>query len=74
MRRVGFMAPCAIRFKYDVEKFANAVAYFASINIPDLTKLKISKLLFFVDKLHLQRYGRPVTGDVSLRRSRIAHT
>jgi len=58
------MAPCAIRFKYDVEKFANAVAYFASINIPDLTKLKISKLLFFVDKLHLQRYGRPVTGDV----------
>ncbi|HEY3375758.1 MAG TPA: Panacea domain-containing protein [Candidatus Aquicultor sp.] len=64
MRRVDFMVSCAIRFKYDVEKFANVVAFFASKDIPDLTKLKICKLLFFVDKLHLQRYGRPVTGDV----------
>ncbi len=57
------MASCAINFKYDVEKFVNAVTYFASKELPGLDKLKISKLLYFADKIHLQKYGRPITGD-----------
>lgn len=56
------MFPC-IHFKFDIEKFVNVVAYFASKGVPDLTKLKVSKLLYFSDKLHLQKYGRPITGD-----------
>ncbi len=52
-----------IRFRFNAEKFANAVSYFASKSLPELSKLKIVKLLYFADKLHLQRYGRPITGD-----------
>jgi uncharacterized phage-associated protein len=51
-----------IRFQFSVEKFVNAVAYFAERR-PGLTKLEVCKLLFFADKEHLVKYGRPVTGD-----------
>lgn len=52
----------AIRFRYDVEKFVNAVAYFVK-KADRVDKLKAAKLLYFLDKCHLVRYGRPVTGD-----------
>lgn len=53
-----------IRFEFSLEKFAAAVAYMADIGkIHDLTKLKAAKLLFFADKAHLLRYGRPILGD-----------
>ncbi len=57
------MEGCMIRFRYDVDKFVGAVAYFSAQRVPCLTKLKAAKLLYFADKLHLQRYGRPITGD-----------
>ncbi len=57
------MEGCLIRFPYDVDKFINAVAYFAEKDLPDLDKLKVSKLLYFADKLHLQKYSRTITGD-----------
>jgi len=52
----------AIKFRYDVEKFANAVAYFVK-RTGKMDKLKAAKLLYFLDKYHLVHYGRPVTGD-----------
>jgi len=52
-----------IRFRFNLEKVLNALAYFSSRGIRDLTKLKAAKLLYFVDKYHLLKYGRPVTGD-----------
>jgi len=52
----------AIKFRYDVEKFANAVAYFVK-KTGNMDKLKAAKLLYFLDKYHLMNYGRPVTGD-----------
>jgi len=51
-----------IRFTFNAEKFVNAVAYFSK-RYNRATKLVICKLLFFADKEHLLRYGRPITGD-----------
>lgn len=51
-----------ITFVFKPDKFVNAVAYFA-LRCPDVTKLKVCKLLFYADKEHLLRYGRPIVGD-----------
>jgi len=51
-----------IRFQFMPEKFANAVTYLA-LKCPGPTKMKICKLLFYADKRHLLKYGRPITGD-----------
>jgi uncharacterized phage-associated protein len=52
-----------IAFTYRPKKAIAAITFFASQNLPELTKGKIDKLLFLADKLHLVRYGRTVTGD-----------
>lgn len=51
-----------IKFDFRADKVVSAVAYFA-LKCPGLTKLKVCKLLFYADKGHLLRYGRPITGD-----------
>lgn len=51
-----------LQFEFDPIKLGQALACLAS-GIHDLTKLKAAKLLYFADKLHLTRYGRPITGD-----------
>lgn len=55
-----------LRFQFDLSKLANVIAFFAQ-DIPDLDKLRIAKLLYYADKLHLQRYARPIIGDVYYR-------
>jgi uncharacterized phage-associated protein len=52
-----------LTFRFSLDKFLNALAYFASEGVKDLTKLKAVKLLYLADQYHLFRYGRPVTGD-----------
>jgi uncharacterized phage-associated protein len=52
------------RFDFSVEKLVRAIAYFSKRGVPDLTKLKIGKLLYFADKHHLLSQGRPILGDV----------
>lgn len=52
-----------IRFRFQLPKVINALAYFASHGVRDLTKLKAAKLLYYVDKYHLLKYARPVIGD-----------
>lgn len=52
-----------LTFRFSLEKFINALAYFATRGIRDLTKLKAVKLLYLADRYHLLRYGRPITGD-----------
>lgn len=52
-----------VRFEFDAEKVVQALAYFATRGVRDLTRLKAAKLLYFSDKAHLLRYGRPITGD-----------
>lgn len=51
-----------LRFK--PEKLVHALAFFSAAGVPDLTKLKAAKLLYFADKEHLLSYGRPILGDV----------
>ncbi len=52
-----------MRFGFNSEKFVNAVAYLAQA-CPQSTKLTICKQLYFADKEHLIRYGRPILGDL----------
>lgn len=53
-----------IRFKFNVDKFTACVAMLAQANLSEFTKLKAVKLLYFIDKYHLLKYGRPVLGDI----------
>lgn len=49
-------------------KYRNAILYFAShINNGTLGKLKLMKLLYYLDFDHFQQYGTSVTGDDYLR-------
>src|SRR5258706_7092031 len=50
-------------FRFNPQKFVQALVFFSKSGVKDLTKMKIHKLLFFADKLHLIRYGRPIVGD-----------
>lgn len=50
-------------FRFSPQKFVQALVFFSKSGMTDLTKMKIHKLLFFADKLHLIRYGRPIIGD-----------
>jgi uncharacterized phage-associated protein len=50
------------RFHFDPEKALNLVLYVAH-EVPQATFHTISKVIYFADKLHLQRYGRLICGD-----------
>lgn len=47
---------------WDKAKATETIVYLAN-RIDDPTKMKIFKLLYFADKLHMSRYGRFITGD-----------
>lgn len=47
---------------FDPEKALNAILWIAK-RIPSPTFHSISKLLYFADRLHLERYGRLISGD-----------
>jgi len=51
-----------IRFEFRAAKFVAAVTYLAQA-CRGMTKLKLCKMLYFADKEHLVRFGRPITGD-----------
>jgi uncharacterized phage-associated protein len=51
-----------LRFRFNASKFANAVAYLAQA-CPNSTKVTVCKLLYYADKKHLVRFGRPILGD-----------
>jgi len=52
-----------IRFKFDPEKLVQVLAFFASRGVEDLDTMKAAKLLYFADREHLLKYGRPIVGD-----------
>lgn len=53
-----------LTFEFSIEKLVHAIAYFCYAQVPDLTKLKVAKLLYFADKEHLINHGAPILGDV----------
>jgi uncharacterized phage-associated protein len=55
-----------VTFEFDFDKTVAALLYLADKpenEVTALDKYKASKLLFFADKYHLVRYGRPILGD-----------
>lgn len=53
-----------VRFEFDPGRTIAAIVYLVAKGPPELTKWKICKLIYVADRLHLVRYGRPLTGDV----------
>ncbi len=53
----------SVQFGFDFDRALAAMVYIASKRIADLTTYKLCKLIFLSDKLHLVRFGRPITGD-----------
>ena len=51
-----------VSFTLDYQKLISCIGHFAE-RCNDLTKLKAVKLLYFLDKNHLLKHGRPVLGD-----------
>jgi uncharacterized phage-associated protein len=52
-----------IHFRFDPEKMVQALAFLASRGVKNLDTMKSAKLLYFADRDHLLKYGRPITGD-----------
>lgn len=50
-----------LQFKY--KKAAQALNYFAVVNGGLINKMKALKLVYFADRYHLRKYGRPITND-----------
>lgn len=50
-------------FPFSHRKTTQALNYFARMSGGDINKLKALKLVYFADRYHLRRYGRPITGD-----------
>lgn len=55
-----------IRFKANPQKIIEAITWIAR-RIPGVDRYTVLKTLFYADKYHLQKYGRPVTGDVYIK-------
>ena len=51
-----------LRFPFDEKKALEALVLIAKL-WPGVTAFYASKVLFFAEKWHLNRYGRPVVGD-----------
>ncbi len=52
-----------INFNFNEQKATELVLYLAN-RINDASKKKILKLLFFADVYHINKYGRPILGNV----------
>jgi hypothetical protein len=52
----------AIKFPFHEGKAVEALALVAQVQ-PGLTPIYVSKIFFFAEKWHLNRYGRPIVAD-----------
>ena len=50
-------------FHFAYKKAAQAINCFAIQNGGEIDKLHALKLVFFADRFHLRKYGRPITND-----------
>jgi uncharacterized phage-associated protein len=54
--------PVKITFEFDHEKAKQAVLWLLHRNNGSMNKLKLIKLMYFADREHLAKYGRPIVG------------
>lgn len=50
-------------YKFNEQKAIELILFFAN-NLSDASKLKVQKLLFFADIYHINKFGRPILGDI----------
>lgn len=50
-------------YQFAYRKAAQALNYFAIQNGGEIEKLQALKLIYFADRYHLRKYGRPITND-----------
>jgi|ERR1700732_2351936 len=51
-----------LKFAFNDAKALEALAFIANVH-PGFTPLYVSKVLFFAEKWHINRYGRPIIAD-----------
>lgn len=56
------MGNIPLRFRFDERKGVEALTFIAA-RWPGITAFYASKVLFFAEKLHLNRYARPIVAD-----------
>lgn len=49
--------------EFDYKKAVQAVNYFALQNGGRINKMKVIKLIYFADRYHIRKYGRPIIND-----------
>src|ERR1700730_748466 len=54
--------PSNIKFRVNEDKVLQALVYIAKER-PRIDVFHVCKVLYFADKTHLNRYGRPILGD-----------
>lgn len=52
----------SIKFRVNGKKVLEVIVWLLN-NKPGLTRYTLSKVLYYADKAHLEKHGRPVTGD-----------
>ena len=52
--------------EFDHKKATQAINYLAKKEGGQIDKLKLIKLVYFADRFHVRRYGRPIANDVYL--------
>ena len=52
-----------VHFNFDFKKATQALNYLAKKSGGKINKMKAIKLIYFADRYHLRKYGRPVTND-----------
>ncbi|MBM4275979.1 MAG: DUF4065 domain-containing protein [Deltaproteobacteria bacterium] len=49
--------------RFDLRKATQAINFLAIKNHGEIDKIKVVKLIYFADRYHLRKYGRPITND-----------
>lgn len=52
-----------VHLKFNYKKATQALNYFANMEKGKINAVKAIKLVFFADRYHLRKYGRPITND-----------
>lgn len=55
-----------IQFKISYDKATEVIIWLAKMK-PGIDIYHVSKILFYADKMHINKYGRPITGDTYIK-------